>query len=272
MIERFKNSLVYPQLIIEYRKDSIIKVLLYLLVFIVLMTTRSVIDVVKFDGLSPNFKQEFINNAETTDESCEIINSIYMCDVEENTKIYEDLALSIFMDSYVEFDVERYRELESQYALVVSKGDLYFLFRGMNLVNLPISDLPSDFHNIDFSLQTTDQETFYNQIFDGFDNYIISQKPIWGSMIIGLDFMIGLIMFMIFIFISTWFLKMRFKVIKFKELFVMTIYSSTALYVLLILNNLYNFGLLLIILLIFIAFRQNNALSAEIYKRLNKKP
>jgi hypothetical protein len=65
-------------------------------------------------------------------------------------------------------------------------------------------------------------------------------------------------------------MKMRFKPIKFKELFVMTVYSATALYLILIFDSLFSLSFFLVIVLVLIAFRQNNALSTELYLRMRE--
>ena len=108
MLERFTNSLVYPKRIIEYRKDKLIYVLLYLLFFIALMTTRTVIDVARFDGLTAEFRETFAQDAEIVDESCVIEDSMFSCGVEERTKLFENLALSGTNAIKIAFLAERF--------------------------------------------------------------------------------------------------------------------------------------------------------------------
>ena len=63
-------------------------------------------------------------------------------------------------------------------------------------------------------------------------------------------------------------MRVRYKQIPFRQVFTITSYSSTALFIVLIFNNLLNLNTILLILLIIIAFRQNNILTVEIEKRL----
>ena len=220
-----------------------------------LLGTRTIIEVVTFKGITPTYRETLIHDFHVVDESCIIDNANVECDVQENTLVYEDLMLSYYIDSR---------------SLVFHKDSIHFVLNNTAIYEMKISELPSKFHNIDFELQTTDPNVFYNDLFDAIDLLFMSTRNIWAPMIIIIDIFSSLLMFLVFILISAWMLKLRFKPVRFKEVFIMTSYSSTALYIILILNSLYNMSFFIIIILVIAAFRQNNQLSTEIYRRLNK--
>ena len=80
-----------------------------------------------------------------------------------------------------------------------------------------ISDLPSELHFINFDWQTTDPVYFYDVIFGGVSEFIVINKSVWVPGMIMMDMLSSIMLFMIFILISAWMLKARFKVIKFKN-------------------------------------------------------
>ncbi len=267
MYNRFKDSIVSPKKIVGFRNDSLVKVFIYILFFSMLLGTRTIIEVVTFKGITPTYRETLIHDFHVVDESCIIDNANVECDVQENTLVYEDLMLSYYIDSRNEMEINSYGE---NYSLVFHKDSIHFVLNNTAIYEMKISELPSKFHNIDFELQTTDPNVFYNDLFDAIDLLFMSTRNIWAPMIIIIDIFSSLLMFLVFILISAWMLKLRFKPVRFKEVFIMTSYSSTALYIILILNSLYNMSFFIIIILVIAAFRQNNQLSTEIYRRLNK--
>jgi|LGOV01.1.fsa_nt_gb hypothetical protein len=267
MYKRFKESIVSPKNIVEFRTDSLVKVFIYILLFSMLLGTRTIIEVATFKGLTPSYRETLKQEFHVVDESCLIVDANVECDVSENTLIYEDLMLSYYIDSRNEIEIGSYGE---NYNIIFHKDGIHFILNKTAIYEMKISELPSEFHNIDFGLQTTDPNVFYNDLFDAIDSLFISSRNIWAPMIIAIDVFTSFVMFLVFILISAWMLKMRFKPVRFKEMFVMTSYSSTALYIILILNSLYDMSFFIVIILVIAAFRQNNQLSMEIHRRLNK--
>ena len=270
MYTRFYNSIIAPRNIVNYRTDSLFRVFLYILFFAVLLSTRITIDTITFDGMSGTIKETLKTEFETVDQTCAINESILDCTSAESTLVFQDVVLGFYTDSFDNFNASIYSS--SGYNIILHGDSFHFVFGGTELINVPIAEFNEAFQNLDFSTQVSDPEYFYTTVFDAIDDYLLSTKSIWGTGMILIDFLTNFTMFMIFILISAWMLRLRFKVIKFKHLFIMTAYSSTALYLILILNSLYNISFFIILFMLIVAFRQNSQLSLELYKRLNKKP
>lgn len=269
MYERFLNSIVNPKKLLDYRKDHLLWVFLYLLLFTILLSTRTVIDVITYDGLTEARKTDIAEGFEELDPDCGINDTEVFCDTEQTMLFYQDQVVNFYVETADEL---QYNNYDSQYSIVVQGDSVVFLFNNQVLYQELLVDIAGDFTNLDFSLQTTDERAFNNRIFSAVDDYMMSYKTIWGSMMIAIDFLSGFLLFMFFILVSAWMLKLRFKIVPFRHFFTMTVYSSTGLYVILILNSLYNLNILLVVLLLIFAFRQNNQLSMEIVRRLEKKP
>ena len=270
MYTRFYNSIISPRNIVNFRKDALWKVFLYILFFALLLSTRMTIDVITFDGLDDATKQAITDDFNGVNETCVISDGNLECTDKEMTLVYQTIMVTFYTDSFDNWNPSVYQE--SGYNIVLHGSILHFVVSGQDLYQMPISDLPSGLQNFDFSLYETDQTAFFDIIFDATDEYLISTKTAWGAGMIIFDFLTNLAMFLLFILLSSWMLRMRYREVKFKQLFTMTAYSSTALYIILILNSLYNLSFFLIIILLFVAIRQNSQLSLELHNRLRKKP
>ena len=270
MYTRFYNSIISPRNLVEFRNDSLFRVFSYILFFALLLSTRSIIDVVTFDGMDQAAKEAMISDINDVNETCEIVNSSLTCERKESTLIYNMSIMSFYTDSFDNWNPSVYQD--AAYNLVVHGDEIHIVVSGQDITQIPLSDLPENLQNFDFELYETNNTLFFDTIFDALDDYMMSTKTLWGGILIFFDFVSNLIMFMIFILLSTWMLRVRFRQVKFKQLFTMTSYSSTALYVILILNSLYNLNFFLVLILLFVAIRQNSQLSMELYRRLTKKP
>jgi hypothetical protein len=245
-------------------------VFLYILFFAVLLSTRIAIDTITFDGMSVATKEAMKTEFADVDDTCMIIEGTLDCTSAESTLVYQDILIGFYTDSFDNFNPNIYSS--TGYTIVLHGEALYFVVSGTELITIPVTDLNDSFQNLDFSTQVSDPDYFYATVFDAVDDYLLSTKTLWGTGAILIDFLTNFTMFMIFVLVSAWMLRLRFKVIKFKHLFVMTTYSSTALYLILILNSLYNLSFFIILIMLLVAFRQNSRLSLELYRRLNKKP
>jgi hypothetical protein len=268
MYSRFRDSLIYPRKIVDFRKDHLVWVLLYVLFFALLLSTRTSIQVFTYDGLSPNTRTIIAREFEDVDDTCKISEGAISCDTSVRKTLYTSGILSYHIDTYDEINYDLY---EGNYHIIFHQEQVLFVLQGRAVYQENISNLPVELRTLDFADQANDPEAFYDQLFDGVDAYITSQKGIWAPLLIASEVIGSLLMYFFFIIISAWFMKMRFKRVSFKDLFKMTSYSATALYLILIFDSLFNFSFIFVILLIFIAFRQNNEVSAEITRRLQKK-
>lgn len=270
MFTKFRESLVNPARIVDFRKDRAWKALLYMLLFAALLSTRTSINLITFDGISPNSQVALQTEMADVDTDCAIVNAELVCTEAGRVQLYSDGLVGYYLDSYGSINTELY---EGSYNVVVHDDAVKFVIGGsvIEAVNMKISDLPEDLQNLDFSMiQTEEDDLFYETLFSGIDAFLISQKNVFAPVIIVSEIIGNFLLFMAFVLFSSWFMKMRFRPIPFKELFVMTVYSSTALYLVLIFDSLFSLSFFLVILLIFVAFRQNNAVSREIYFRLKR--
>jgi hypothetical protein len=270
MITRFRDSLVYPKNIIHFRKDPVWVALLYVLFFALLLGTRTTIEMVTFDGLRPNTQETIRTELSSIESTCAIVDAMLVCDDAERTELFTDGFVTYSLDSYDSINTSLY---DTGYNIIVQEDALKVVVSGAEIsaVTLSLSDLPESLQNLDFGLiQTDNDDQFYESFFEGVNTFLVSQKSIFAPIIIVSELIANLLLYMFFILISAWFMKMRFKPIKFKELFVMTVYSATALYLILIFDSLFSLSFFLVIVLVLIAFRQNNALSTELYLRMRE--
>ncbi len=270
MYTRFYNSIISPRNLVEFRNDSLFRVFSYVLLFALLLSTRTIIDVATFDGMTHATKEAIIADINDVNETCAIVDSSLDCEKKEMTLVYTASFMSFYTDSFDNWNPSVYQE--TAYNFVIHGSQVHLVVSGQDVTQIPLSDFPEEFQNFDFSLRDTDPTAFYDTIFNALDDYMMDTKTVWGSVLIVFDFVSNLVMFLLFILLSTWMLRMRFREIKFKQLFTMTAYSSTALYVILIINSLYNLSFFIVLILLFVAIRQNSQLSAELYRRLTKKP
>jgi hypothetical protein len=266
MYKRFRDSLSNPRGLVQYRKDKVWFVFLYLFLFALLMGTRSFIDVATYDGLSFSYQEAIKENFQTVDPSCQIVSGTFTCDDEDLQLVYSDVGIQFFLDSYQTFESERYEE--TQYAFVVHQSDVIFLFNGTMIYEQKLTSLSENFTNLDFSLQDSNPDLFYDTILGGVSEYLTRVKWTWGLGSIVVEVLLGLLLFVFFTIVNSYFMYRRFMLIKFRDVFVMTVYASTALFVVLIFDQLFQFSFFITLLLIFIAFRQNSQLNDELLRRM----
>ena len=266
MYKRFRDSLSNPRGLVAYRKDKLWKVFLYLGFFALLMGTRSLIDVVTYDGLSFAYQEVMKENIEEIDTSCQIVDGRYGCEEEASQLFYEDLSIRFFFDSYNTFEAGRYED--EQYAVVVHEEELRFLFNGRIMYEGLLTSFSDQFEQVDFALQETDPDAFYDQILGGVSDFLVNTKWTWGFGVVFVEILLGVLLFVFFTLVNSYFMYRRFMMIKFKDVYVMTVYASTALFVVLIFDQLFQFSFFITLLLIFIAFRQNSQLNDELMRRM----
>jgi len=269
MYRRFRDSLIYPRQILNFRNDRLWLVFLYIVLFAVLLSTKTIIDIVNYDGLTVASKEVIAQEFQELNPDCQIVDSEYTCADAETTLFYEDILITYYFESHSELQIDTY---STGYNIVVFQDSMYLIFRSTIVYEELLANLPTDFHNLEFALQTTDEDQFNERIFAVVDEFMMSYKPMWAPIMAIIDFFTGFFLFMVFIMISAWMLRVRFRQIPFRQVFAMTAYSSTGLYVILIFNRLFSLNFLVVVFLIFFAFRQNNQLSLEIVERLQKKP
>ena len=269
MFKRVRDSLVYPAQILNYRKDHILFVLLYLIFFAILLSTRSAIDVIKYDGLANTYKAHIEEEMTIVNQDCEILDAELICGGQYLIKLYEEPMFTVYLDSNETLDFTEYPN--DRYTLIIHDDQIYFYVFGINSLTFPLTELPESLQNIDFDEQVNNPTVFYEDLFDGIDDLLLSYKNYWGPMMIIVEIVISTIFYLVFVLVSAWFLKMRYKVIPFRETFTLTTYSSTSLYIILTFYSMLELSLFIVIILLVLSFRQNGIMSKEIDRRLKKK-
>jgi hypothetical protein len=244
-------------------------VFLYIVFFALLLSTSTILFVTSFSGTAGSSQEVIKQNFQVIDTTCEIDEAVYNCDTNKNQLFYEDTFFAVYLDSRTDLVFDDYKSI---YNFVISGEELYMVFNRVEIFSVKLADLPITWHNIDFNEQTTDVDSFNTRVFAAVDDVLIETHNVWGPGLIISDLLGSFVLFMIFILISSWMLKLRFKPIRFKQLFTMAAYSGTALYLILIFNSLINLDFFIIIILLFVAIRQNNQLGVEIMRRTLKKP
>jgi hypothetical protein len=267
MFERFRDSLVYPKRIIQYRKDKLIKVFGYMLLFAILMSAAVTVSIFRFERIPSNVRDLYQDNLTSDVIPCEVINQTFGCITGVNFKgLFYDDGL-IVMGVSEDPSISDYSILNVSF--IFGPNNVHVYYSAMEFV-LDYKDLPSEFSNIDFSLIQSDPDAFTDQMMDGVGEYLISIKSVVAPIIIGSSIFGNIIMILFVVLMNSTILKMRFKIIPFRETFKMGAYLGTTLYILLILNGFFGLGYFTIFLFLILTFRQTNQISLEIMKHIKK--
>lgn len=266
MWKRVRDSIVNPRQVVDYRKDNMFLVILYLMFFVLLLSTTTIIGIVQFDGFDSNIRDYYKKSMVSVDDNCVVTKEGATCDTNKNHLVLDDTILNIYIDTRDDLVMQDY---ENMYNFVINGDKMYFVFGSQVVQEFLLSDFLSS--DIDFNLQSTDSDAFYAAIFDTVDDVANEYKWFWGPVMIVTEMLSNTFMFLMFILLSAWFLRMRFKVVPMKQLFKITVYSSTTLYIIMAFNNLFNMSFFIVFILILIAVRQNSQVSLEIMKRLQEK-
>ena len=205
MFKRVRDSLVYPKEILKYRKDNILLVLLYLLFFALLLSSKTIIDVAKYDGLSGVYKEHISQEMTVIDQDCEINNAALVCAGEYMINVYSEQMFTIYLDSHADLDLEDYPD--DEYGIIIHDEDVFLYLFGINTMQIPLSDLPTNLQNIDFDDQVNNSVVFYSYLFEGIDELMVSYKNIWGPILLIVEIAISIAFFSVFVLVSAWFLK-----------------------------------------------------------------
>ncbi|PAT02134.1 hypothetical protein CI105_01980 [Candidatus Izimaplasma bacterium ZiA1] len=265
MFNRFRDGLVYPRRVVDYRKDKIIIPLFYVFLFAIVMATASIINVVKYEGLSETYKTYVKDNHKEITSTCSLVDYTLTCDQDTDLLLYEDRYIFIYANNSDTIDPTFYDGFKYHIVINEDNYDLYFM--GSSIVNGKLSDLSSDLKNLDID----GSDEYFNAAFGIVSNKLVESRLYWGSALIIIQIVLNFLLYMIFVFVNTIFLRRRFPVVPFKESFVMSAYSATMLFIILAFNNIINLNIFIIVVLIFMAFKQTNMLNVEIASRLKNK-
>ena len=268
MFERFRDSLVYPSRILQFRKDSLFRVFGYMLLFVTLMSLGTIIFSLRFTELPNSFTSVFEESLTNESTDCVITDKVMTCTEEELVKVYDDEQIRVYVESRSDIVLSDYKGTVFNF---IFHDDMIVLYTSGFEFEFTLEELPVEFHNIDFSLATSDSQEFSEQFLDAVSAYMLLNKGLWAPVMSVFEVLMNLFLITLIVVVNSWILKMRFKIIPYKELFKMSVYSSTSLYVLLTINGLINLGFIFLMLFVVVVIRQTNSLSMAIYKVIKKK-
>ncbi len=274
MLERIRLALVNPTGLLKYYKDGVFKALLYIGFFAILMATPLLISTLTFDGVSAQTKATIEDDVTFPDASCEIDNATIECDTESTFTMYEAEGMVFHIDSNTTLEPDSYDGFV--YHFVVHDTSVHLIIMNTVIESRELEDFQAPVQNLNLSPSSeAEEDTFYHAIFAAADEIILDTKPLWGSMVVITNIIFNIILFLVFILINTLLSKSRLPGIPFKTVFVLMAYAATALYIVLIFNEFLTaiFGtvsFLILIIFLFVAFRQMNRMTMALYKRINK--
>jgi hypothetical protein len=239
-----------------------------MVLFSVLMSLGIFVLIVRIETIEGNLSNTFEDSLLYKDIACEIVSSELTCETETVETFYNDDFFVISIDSreeveYGDYDLTFFNVIFHGNQVLVSTYGFHFEFN--------LSELPSELQNIDFGLIISDKEAFSDQFIGGLMEYLEATRGSWGIWVMALEIVSNFVFVILITLINSWVINMRFKIIPFKEVFKMSAYLGTSLYLLLVFNSLVNLGYLLIFVFIIISIRQTNALTMEIMRVIKKK-
>ncbi len=268
MYKRFRDAIVFPEKIIQYRKDSFFLIFAYILLFSIVLSTYTIIYVASFDQIDIATREQMNEDLITEAVDCQIVNSELVCTNQIIKAIYDDGEVTkVFVDSSETINFSNYDLLAIN---VIFHKDEYIIYVGGLSENNPIADLPLGLQNIDFNDLANDHDGFSEEFITGVEQIMIDHIWVWGSLFIAGVVFVNMLLIIIVILLVSWILKSRFRIIPFKEIFRMATYVSTTSFIILTFNNLLGLYYFFMFLLIIISFRQVNKLSIGILKVIKK--
>jgi hypothetical protein len=262
MLNKVRNALVTPEVLIEYRKDSLFKVFAYLLFFSILMSTASIIMVINFTGVDQVTESLIEENIIIQDTNCLISDGILDCD--------EDLTLlKISNFSVLTTSIDDYSELTGlTYYFVFNDERLDMVFMGQVFETRQLDELDESIQNLSLNTETN-KEAVSAALIETLNQELVAIKALWGPFVVLFNIISGIILFNIFILINTFISRSRIKEVPFKEMYIMMAYGATGLYIVLVFESLLGFNILIFLVLLFIAFRQMSRLTYAIHRKVH---
>jgi|GEM_PF-550313 len=263
MLEKIRLSIVQPEGLIKYRKDKFYKVLLYTLFFALFMATASVVSTVTFDGLSPSVKQSMREDFNVSGVPCEIVDAEVMCEGSVTHTYYQSGVYAIHLNANETVNYEG-----NTYHFILEDDKLSVVFMDVVVQDKLISEMHPAMHNLDLTLDTLTETELMDAFFLGIDYEMTETKALWGSVLALGRILSAMLLFHFFILVNTFLIRLRLRMIPFKELYVMFAYASTLLYVVLIFDSIIALNFFLFLLLLFVAFRQTSRLALNLQNRI----
>lgn len=268
MYKRFRDSLVFPELIINFRKDHFIMVLLYMLLFATMMTLPMIIDVVKFDQLPLSSYNEIKDNMYTESFDCDITNYVLNCDSDTSVKLIDNFRnIDVFIVSNTEITFDDYKTNDT--VIVIHEDEFTVLF-GTIRVSEKLSYFGTVFDDIDFKVIEDDFDTFSHNLIKDIEDVMLQTKVSWSSIIIASYITINLLMVLFISLLVGYIIKRRWKTMPYKQAFRMGTYVSSTTFLALVFMNFIGQELLIILVIVFMNSRQIGRLTTAINQAIKK--
>lgn len=261
MLSRFRDGLVYPEYILNFRKDSIFRVLFVLIVYASIMSLNIIVDTVAFDGIDIE-TSELIEEALTEESiNCEITSSNLVCDEDTDVKLLQYYGL---VDMYVVSDVSDIDDYESGANINIIITNDQMIVNSIVPFTFEIDELPVEFQNLDFKTLESNPDLFLEEFIAAIDSYMLENKAMWGTTLIILFILFNLLLTLFVSILTGFFIRNRYKVIPFKETFRFGAYVSGSTFLILGLMSMLGNTFLFIILIVIINSRQMRRLTFSI--------
>ncbi len=271
MLERVRTAIMAPQELIKFRKDKTIIAILFMMFFALFMTVGPALRVLQFSGISPQARSDIRESFNHPENNCTISDAVVDCEDgphELFTYTIYGMDMTVYIDGADSYDINRF---EGNHVALIGNtmyisGDQFFLQQQFH--EKPISSMHASIHNLDLNPDEADESAFFSAVFDAVDHEIMAFMPFWLAVRVISEYISAIVLFLVFVLLNSYLIRMRMKKVPFKQMFVMMTYASTLLFIILIFNQLMMFNLILFIILLFIGFRQTSKLAFEMQKRL----
>jgi hypothetical protein len=254
LMNKFKTALITPEALINFKKDRLFKVFLYMLFFAVLTAVGPLVDGLTYQTL-PALSRQTIESGLTLPTGCTLINDELSCLEEEVKTLYQMATLRITLDLNSEAPLSEAGVLLTD--VVLGKEKIVFITAGQTVSEVPYQALNFG-DTLDFNGTEIQQS---NAFFKLLDAVIIHYRNLWIPVFMVVSVISSLLIFIIFALINSALIKPRIKKLTFKELFVLMSYASTGLYLIWIFDALVPLNLFVFLILIIFAFRRTSRLA-----------
>lgn len=267
MFERFRDSLVNPEKILYYRKDSIFRVLFVMLFYATLMSLFMIVDTTTFDGLNIPTKSEIQDTLYEENIDCQITSYNLVCTEEQSEMLFTYFGL---IDFYIVSDETlNISEVSKEDAYIVLHEDTIYASTYGIVYSVPISTI-SEFEGLDLNELEANPELVSEPLITGIENYLLTNKTFLASVLIGSSILINFIIVSILSLLTGVFIRARYKVIPYRETFRFGVYVSSSTFIVLTLMNMMGSSFIFILFIVIFNSRQMGRLNMAINKAMKK--
>ncbi len=278
MFDKIRTAIVSPQGLILYRKDRLIKALFYVFLFALLMAAVPALDANLRSDLTPDERALVRDNYVRPDENCAILNATLVCEGEAaRHTVLRGIAgrqtmtgLDVTLDSHQVFDPSGYERFRVH--LVVHDETAYMVVMGNVLSETPLADYEMSLTELNFTYDEAQPRAFYDAFLVLLDQSIYPARGFFTWVNLLASAIGNFLLFNVFVLLNAFLTRLRIPQVPFKQMYVMMSYAATMLFVVMIFHELfsvvYNISFFIFIIALFLAFRQMNRLSMELFRRI----